>query len=192
MFSSPVISPSTAENCPVTPTAARTPSGDVATSWPATWACPPSAVTSVERIFTAVVLPAPFGPSSANTDPAGIRRSMPSRTVLSPYDLRRPTAETAAARGLFLGVGMTDERMESSPSRDWVSGLTGPAGSGLGAADVDVAVPGTGADLDGLLGTLRGLGRGERVPHLPGTGADVEPGRRTLPDTDLDGAVRGV
>jgi hypothetical protein len=38
----------------------------------------------VERILTAVVLPAPFGPSRENTVPSGTARSMPSRTVLSP------------------------------------------------------------------------------------------------------------
>ena len=121
MFSSPVIRPSTAENCPVTPIAARTPSGDVAMSWPATWAWPPSAVMSVERIFTAVVLPAPFGPSSANTDPAGMCRSMPSSTILSPYDLRRPTVETAAgdcgSPPTRLDVGMTEEGMGPSRSK---------------------------------------------------------------------------
>ena len=38
---------------------------------------------SVARIRTVVVLPAPFGPSSANTLPHGTRRSMPfsTRTV---------------------------------------------------------------------------------------------------------------
>ncbi|CAM5493440.1 hypothetical protein STENM327S_06427 [Streptomyces tendae] len=77
MFSSPVIRPSTAENCPVTPMAPRTACGAVARSWPATRTSPPSAQTRVERIWTVVVLPAPFGPSSANTDPAGMRRSMP-------------------------------------------------------------------------------------------------------------------
>ncbi|GHB55672.1 hypothetical protein GCM10010306_056980 [Streptomyces umbrinus] len=117
MFSSPVIRPSTAENWPVTPIAARTPSGDVVMSWPATWAWPPSAEMSVDRIFTAVVLPAPFGPSRAKTDPVGMRRSMPSRTVLSPNDLRRPTVETAAGDlwpSRCLDVGMTDEGMEPS------------------------------------------------------------------------------
>ena len=65
MFSSPVIRPSTAENWPVTPIAARTACGSVARSWPPTRMSPEaaSAEMRVERILTAVVLPAPFGPS---------------------------------------------------------------------------------------------------------------------------------
>ncbi len=101
---------SRAANCPVTPIADRTPSGSAARSWPAIWAWPASAPTRVERISTVVVLPAPFGPSRANTVPAGMVRSMPSRTVLSPYDLRRPMAETAGPEA-FLGAGMTNEGM---------------------------------------------------------------------------------
>src|SRR5688572_12740131 len=50
---------------------------------------------SVDRIFTAVVLPAPFGPSREKTVPSGTARSMPSRTTLSPYDLRSPFAAIA-------------------------------------------------------------------------------------------------
>jgi hypothetical protein len=83
-FSSAVSRLSTAENCPVTPIAARTASGSAAGSAPATVICPPSGRISVERICTAVVLPAPFGPSRANTVPAGTCRSMPSSTSLSP------------------------------------------------------------------------------------------------------------
>ena len=84
MFSSPVISPSTAENWPVTPIAARTACGSAARSWPPTCSSPASAVMRVERILTAVVLPAPFGPSREKTVPVGTARSIPSRTVLSP------------------------------------------------------------------------------------------------------------
>lgn len=115
-FSSAVRRSSSAANCPVTPIAERTPSGAVWMSWPATRAWPPSAAMRVERICTVVVLPAPLGPSRANTVPAGMARSMPSSTVLSPYDLRRPVTETASGRGseAFLGVGMTDEGMEPS------------------------------------------------------------------------------
>ena len=61
-FSSPVKSPSTAENWPVTPIAARTASGSRMASWPAISTSPPSAAMSVDRIWTVVVLPAPFGP----------------------------------------------------------------------------------------------------------------------------------
>ena len=56
--------------------APRRPPG--ATSWPATSAMPPSGRTSVARIRTAVVLPAPFGPSRPQTVPAATSRSKPS------------------------------------------------------------------------------------------------------------------
>lgn len=83
-------------------------------------------------MLTAVVLPAPLGPSRANTDPAGMRRSMPSSTVLSPYDLRRPAAETAAAdRGL--DVDMTDVPMELSLAKAEVGGAGGRMGAGVQA-----------------------------------------------------------
>ena len=86
MFSSPVIRPSTAENWPVTPIAARTAWGSAARSWPPTWMPPEpgSAEMRVERILTAVVLPAPFGPSSEKIVPSGTARSTPSSTILSP------------------------------------------------------------------------------------------------------------
>src|SRR6266542_2815805 len=94
-FSSPVSRLSTAENWPVTPIAARTASGSGARSWPSTRISPPSGLISVDRICTVVVLPAPLGPSSAKTVPAGTVRSIPSSTSLSPNDLRRPTAAIA-------------------------------------------------------------------------------------------------
>ena len=45
---------------------------------------PPSAPIRVERIWTIVVLPAPFGPSSAKTVPSATSRSTPSSTTWSP------------------------------------------------------------------------------------------------------------
>src|SRR5690348_6735936 len=68
-------------------------------SCPATRAVPPSAFSSVVSTFTAVVFPAPFGPSREKTVPAGTSRSMPSSTVLSPYAFRSP--ETAIAEVLM-------------------------------------------------------------------------------------------
>ena len=83
---------STAAYWPVRLMLRRTARGCVATSWPATIAVPASARSSVERIRTVVVLPAPFGPSSANTEPASTRRSSPVRTGTSPNDFRSPVA----------------------------------------------------------------------------------------------------
>jgi DNA-binding SARP family transcriptional activator len=80
---------------PVTPMAARTASGSAATSCPPTVTVPASAVISVDRICTAVVLPAPFGPSSEKIVPAGMCRSMPSRTTCSPNCLRSPVTPMA-------------------------------------------------------------------------------------------------
>src|SRR5258707_12781438 len=94
-FSSPVSQLSTAENCPVTPIAARTAPASPRRSCPRTLAVPASAGIRVDRTFTVVVLPAPFGPSSAKTSPSPMLRSTPSRTPFSPYALRRPFAETA-------------------------------------------------------------------------------------------------
>src|SRR6266545_3951261 len=96
-FSSPVSSGSTAENWPVTPIAARTASGSLATLWPATHTSPALARMSVVRMLTAVVLPAPLGPSSEKTVPGATCRSTPSSTVCSPNDLRSPV--TAIAGG---------------------------------------------------------------------------------------------
>src|SRR5688572_12723759 len=66
------------------------------TSNPATAALPPSGRISVARILTAVVLPAPFGPSSPHTAPAGTWRSKPSRALVFPYRFASPSARTAA------------------------------------------------------------------------------------------------
>src|SRR5258708_9256287 len=56
---------------------------------------PASAGIRVERIRTIVVLPAPFGPSSANTSPSRMERSTPSTTTFFPYVLRKPETDTA-------------------------------------------------------------------------------------------------
>jgi predicted ATPase/DNA-binding SARP family transcriptional activator len=56
---------------------------------------PPSAFTSAVSTFTVVVFPAPFGPSREKTVPARTSRSMPSRTILSPYAFRSPEAAMA-------------------------------------------------------------------------------------------------
>ena len=94
-FSSPVSRLSTAENCPVTPITARTASGSRERSWPATRTWPPSNPIKVDRICTAVVFPAPLGPSRAKIVPSATSRSMPSSTTLSPKDLRSPVAAIA-------------------------------------------------------------------------------------------------
>src|SRR6266700_2153416 len=78
----------------------RTCRGCVVTLNPATHAWPSSSSSRVDRIFTAVVLPAPFGPRSPQTVPDSTSRSNP----LSPipalalaYCLRTPCAAIASA-----------------------------------------------------------------------------------------------
>ena len=83
-FSRPVNSESSAEYCPVMPICSRTRSASRTTSWPSTRTVPASGRISVEATLTIVVLPAPLGPSSATTDPAGASRSIPSSTGWSP------------------------------------------------------------------------------------------------------------
>ncbi len=64
--------------------------GRMRRSWPATLAVPESGRTKVAKMRTIVVLPAPFGPSRAKTDPASMARSTSSSTRLSPKDLLIP------------------------------------------------------------------------------------------------------
>jgi hypothetical protein len=54
------------------------------TSSPATLAVPSSGVSSVVRMRTAVVLPAPFGPSWPNTVPVSMPMSTPRSAWTSP------------------------------------------------------------------------------------------------------------
>ena len=53
-------------------------------------ACPRRPVSSVARMRTAVVLPAPLGPSTPSTVPRRAARSTPSSACVSPKRLRRP------------------------------------------------------------------------------------------------------
>jgi len=69
---------------PETPISFRAAAGSAITSTPPTRACPESGRTSVVRTFTAVVLPAPLGPSTPSTVPSGTRRSSPSSALTLP------------------------------------------------------------------------------------------------------------
>ncbi len=109
-FSSPVSRSSTAENWPVTPIAARTPSGSVTTSWPATPTWPESAGISVDRICTIVVLPAPLGPSRAKIVPSATVRSMPSSTTFPPNDLDSPATVMAGTLLMIILVSTRGSR----------------------------------------------------------------------------------
>src|SRR3954470_5110025 len=78
----------------------RTSCGCVTTSYPSTSAVPPSGRCTVARMRTAVVFPAPLGPSSPKIVPSGISKSMPARASTSPNRLVKAVTRTAV-------VGMT-------------------------------------------------------------------------------------
>ena len=79
-FSRPLRISSTAANCPVRLIDSRTSAASVATSKPLTLTVPASALSSVDRIFTTVVLPAPLEPSRAKMLPRGTSKSTPRST----------------------------------------------------------------------------------------------------------------
>ena len=96
-FSRPLRISSTAANCPVRLMDSRTSAACVATSKPLTLAVPASALSSVDRIFTTVVLPAPFEPSRAKMLPRATSKSTPRSTSSFLYDFSRPCTWIAAS-----------------------------------------------------------------------------------------------
>src|SRR5580693_2133750 len=94
-FSRPVSSSWIAADCPDRPIVRRTVAASLTTSWPSTSARPPSGGSSVVKIRTAVVLPAPLGPSTPSTVPCGTDRSMPRSACTSPNDLVKPSTMIA-------------------------------------------------------------------------------------------------
>ena len=97
-FSSPVRFSSTAAYWPASPICSRSRAASRTTSSPATRALPASGLSSVVSTRTAVVLPAPFGPSSPSTVPGAASRSTPSSARTSPNDLTRPETLIAGLR----------------------------------------------------------------------------------------------
>src|SRR4051794_38393885 len=96
-FSAPVSSSSTAAYCPASPIRWRSSAASLTTSSPATRALPESGFNSVVSTRTAVVLPAPFGPSSPSTVPCETSRSTPSSARTSPNDLVSPEVTIAGS-----------------------------------------------------------------------------------------------
>ena len=96
-FSRPLRISSTAANCPVRLIDSRTSAASVSTSKPLTLTVPASALSSVDRIFTTVVLPAPFEPSRAKMLPRATSKSTPRSTSSSLYDFSRPRTRMAAS-----------------------------------------------------------------------------------------------
>ena len=149
-FSRPLRISSTAANCPVRLMDSRTSAACVATSKPLTLAVPASALSSVDRIFTTVVLPAPFEPSRAKMLPRATSKSTPRSTCSSLYDFSRPCTWIAWACCVVIG----------RPS--FVSGVF--AGGALDGAGQPFPLPG-----DPL--TLRVVPN-ERLDELHGVVAD--------------------
>ena len=119
------------------PIAARTALGSRATSWPATRASPPSAPSSVDRIWTVVVLPAPLGPSRAKTFLREHGGRCPRARPFLPYDLRRPVTVIA----------------DGGPFGGWalIASCSFPDGARLRrAVDRNVAIRGASAHFDGF------------------------------------------
>ena len=97
-FSLPLRISSTAANCPVRLMDSRTSAACVTTSKPLTRAVPASALSSVDRIFTIVVLPAPFEPSRAKMLPRATSKSTPRSTSSVLYDFFTPCTWIANPR----------------------------------------------------------------------------------------------
>ena len=64
----------------------------------------------MDKIRTAVVLPAPLGPSNPQTVPGGTLRSTPASAVVAPYRLTRPSASIACDMQLILSYGVPEYR----------------------------------------------------------------------------------
>ena len=83
----------------------RSRAASLTTSQPRTRAVPAVGASKVARIRTSVVFPAPFGPSSPSTFPAGAVRDTPSSAVVAPNVRRNPlismTVSDCATRALL-------------------------------------------------------------------------------------------
>ncbi len=82
-------------SCPATAIRARTAPGSSATSCPATTARPDVGASSVVRMRTAVVLPAPLWPSRPSTVPEATSRSRSASACVSPKRRPSPSVRTA-------------------------------------------------------------------------------------------------
>src|SRR4029450_3636150 len=128
----------------------------------------------VDRICTMVVLPAPFGPSSAKIVPWATWRSMPSRTTLSPKDLRSPATAIADRRmGLVMSGPFRSRRRRG--------GRWGCPRGGGGGGCLDRVVARSGA-----------LGGTQVVVDAAEACVEVQPGGDTVADPDLDLAQGGL
>src|SRR5690348_747167 len=108
----------------MTPTRGRSVAASRRGSRPSTRTVPLSAWRKPSQISMVVVLPAPFGPSRANTAPRGAASEIPSTARRAPYDLTRSVISRAAT-----GSG-------TAPS---LGTDRGRAGSAIGARDLSLS-----------------------------------------------------
>src|SRR5690348_4217829 len=97
-------------DCSITPTRGRRARASVTGSSPSTVTRPASGRRYPSQISMVVVLPAPFGPSTAVTAPRCARRLSPSTAAVCPYRLTRSRISTA-------GVSLTLASVEGHPRR---------------------------------------------------------------------------
>src|SRR5215467_6304073 len=81
----------------------RTAAPCTATSKPLTAAVPASALSSVDKTFTVVVLPAPLEPSRAKMLPRATSKSTPRSTRSFLYDFSRPRTRIAGTGCVVIG-----------------------------------------------------------------------------------------
>ena len=78
--------------------------------WPKKVIVPRSARTTPETVRRVVLLPAPLGPSSATTAPAGTVSDTSRRASTPPYATRRPLISSAASQDTGVPqIGGADE-----------------------------------------------------------------------------------
>src|SRR5499427_3695693 len=97
-------------DCSITPTRGRSARAPAAGSRPRTATVPASGRRYPSQISMVVVLPAPFGPSTAVTAPRPASRLSPSTAAVCPYRLTRSRISTA-------GVSLTLASVEGHPGR---------------------------------------------------------------------------
>src|SRR5690348_2547674 len=97
-------------DCSITPTRGRSARASATGSMPRTATVPASGRRYPSQISMVVVLPAPFGPSTAVTAPRPARRLSPSTAAVCPYRLTRSRISTA-------GVSVTLASLDGQPGR---------------------------------------------------------------------------
>src|SRR5215831_16586552 len=138
-------------------------------SYPRTATRPPSRRRNPSMISTVVVLPAPLGPSSANTSPSATSKLIPRTASTRPYDLRRSSTSTALADAIGPDPSRCSLRARSRPE------LFGDVESERRAVPCMELLAGVGV-LD-RAHLLDHVGRGERC-HSAGFGL-LEPAQKT-------------